>query len=189
MADMTVGRVSAATGGQAYNPAVAVISLNSPNGASGTGSNHQYNGMILLALVGRLNRPGSRSTICMCPSETRSEIFQPILRFNNNKRARFSSCDRFGVPVDSTSEIDDLYNATQSTASVTKLDPRFILAVVMQESGGCVRTPTTNYRVHNPGSIQDHNGAGTCNDARVVKKPMRYISNQSDGLRRLARLP
>jgi hypothetical protein len=39
---------------------------------------------------------------------------------------------------------------------------------MMQESNGCVRAPTTNYGVRNPGLMQSHNGAGTCNDASVV---------------------
>ena len=33
----------------------------------------------------------------------------------------------------------------------------------MQESGGCVRAPTSNYGVRNPGLMQDHNGDATCN--------------------------
>jgi len=33
----------------------------------------------------------------------------------------------------------------------------------MQESGGCVRAPTTNYGVRNLGLMQDHDGGGTCN--------------------------
>jgi hypothetical protein len=37
----------------------------------------------------------------------------------------------------------------------------------MQESNGCVRAPTTNYGVRNPGLMQSHNGAGTCNDGTV----------------------
>jgi hypothetical protein len=41
----------------------------------------------------------------------------------------------------------------------------------MQESGGCVRAPTTNYGVRNPGLLQTHNGAGTCNDGGKVQNP------------------
>ena len=47
------------------------------------------------------------------------------------------------------------------------MDHRFILAVIIQESGGCVRAPTTNYGVRNPGLMQDHNGAATCNENGV----------------------
>jgi hypothetical protein len=48
-------------------------------------------------------------------------------------------------------------------AKETKVDHRFILAIIMQESGGCVRVPTSNFGVRNPGLMQDHNGAATCN--------------------------
>jgi len=34
----------------------------------------------------------------------------------------------------------------------------------MQESGGCVRAPTSDYGVPNPGMMQDHNGTATCNN-------------------------
>ena len=81
------------------------------------------------------------------------------------------SCNQFGVPVDTASEVNYLYNAIKSAASATKLDHRFILAVVIQESGGCVRAPTANYDVHNPGLMQGRNGAGTCNDAGVAQNP------------------
>ena len=49
-------------------------------------------------------------------------------------------------------------------AKETLVDHRFILAVMMQESGGCVRAPTSNYGVFNPGMMQDHNGTATCNN-------------------------
>jgi hypothetical protein len=55
----------------------------------------------------------------------------------------------------------------QSVASSTGIDPRFIFAIILQESNGCVRAPTTNYGVRNPGLMQSHNGAGTCNEATV----------------------
>lgn len=34
---------------------------------------------------------------------------------------------------------------------------------MLQESSGCVRAPTSNYGVRNPGLMQSHNGGGTCN--------------------------
>ena len=83
--------------------------------------------------------------------------------FNNNKPAMFSSCGNNGWGAnDSGPEVGDIYNAIQSAATATKVDHRFILAVIMQESGGCVRVPTSNYGVRNPGLMQDHNGDGTC---------------------------
>ncbi|KAK5121806.1 hypothetical protein LTR85_004681 [Meristemomyces frigidus] len=73
------------------------------------------------------------------------------------------SCSQFSQPDNSDSENDDLKSAIQSVASTSGVDARFILAIVMQESKGCVRVWTTNYGVQNPGLMQDHDGAGTCN--------------------------
>lgn len=44
-------------------------------------------------------------------------------------------------------------------SATTGMDARFILAVVMQESGGDVHVRTTNNGVRNPGLMQSHNGA------------------------------
>ncbi|OKL55489.1 hypothetical protein UA08_09182 [Talaromyces atroroseus] len=65
---------------------------------------------------------------------------------------------------DSTTEIADIKTAIESVASASGVDERFILAIVMQESEGCVRVPTTNNGVVNPGLMQSHDGTGTCVD-------------------------
>jgi hypothetical protein len=76
--------------------------------------------------------------------------------FNNYKPTMFSSCSsQFGVADDSGPEIGQIWNAIQNAAGATKgeitviyeendsneqkVDHRFILAVIMQESSGCVR--------------------------------------------------
>lgn len=87
--------------------------------------------------------------------------------FNNNKGVMSASCAQFGVPNNSDDEINEISTAIQSVGASTGIDPRFILAIMMQESNGCVRAPTTNYGVRNPGLMQSHNGAGTCNDGSV----------------------
>lgn len=79
----------------------------------------------------------------------------------------FSSCDQYRTADDSGAEVGAIYNAIEAVAAQTFVDHRFILAVIMQESGGCVRAPVSNYGVRNPGLMQDHNGAGTCNDGGV----------------------
>lgn len=56
-------------------------------------------------------------------------------------------------------------------SSATGVDHRLILAVIMQESHGCVRVNTSNFGVRNPGLMQDHNGAATCNDNNFVQNP------------------
>lgn len=50
-------------------------------------------------------------------------------------------------------------DAVVGEASTTGMDARFILAVIMQESGGDVHVRTTNNGVRNPGLMQSHNGA------------------------------
>ena len=48
-------------------------------------------------------------------------------------------------------------------AKETGVDERFILAIVMQESKGCVRVQSTNNGVQNTGLMQSHDGTGSCN--------------------------
>ena len=77
------------------------------------------------------------------------------------------SCSQFTVPNDLQEEISSVYTAVQQISAQTGVDQRFILAIIMQESGGCVRVPTTNWGVRNPGIMQSHNGQGTCNEDSV----------------------
>jgi hypothetical protein len=61
--------------------------------------------------------------------------------------------------------------AITNVASKSGVDPRYIFAIIMQESNGCVRVDTTNGGVRNPGLMQSHNGAGSCNDNGEVQSP------------------
>ena len=63
---------------------------------------------------------------------------------------------------DSSTEIAAIESAIESVAASTYVDHRFILAIIMQESEGCVRVPTTNNGVVNPGLMQSHDGSSTC---------------------------
>lgn len=51
------------------------------------------------------------------------------------------SCEWNGWPGgnDSEEEIQNIYDAIQQVAAETNVDHRFILATVIQESGGCTR--------------------------------------------------
>ncbi|KAJ2976249.1 hypothetical protein NQ176_g5057 [Zarea fungicola] len=62
----------------------------------------------------------------------------------------------------SDDEISAINTAIQQVSGQSGVDARFILAIVMQESNGCVRVPTTNNGVRNPGLMQSHNGSGDC---------------------------
>lgn len=60
----------------------------------------------------------------------------------------------------------DLYNAIKQVAHETRVDHRFILAVVLQETKGCVRAKVTVSPdgIRNPGLLQSFKGTHTCND-------------------------
>ena len=69
-----------------------------------------------------------------------------------------ASCAAWGVPDNSDDEIATMKSTIQSIATTSSIDARFILAIIMQESSGCVRVITTQYSVFNPGLMQTHNG-------------------------------
>lgn len=62
----------------------------------------------------------------------------------------------------SPQETANLYTAITTVATATGVDPRFILAIIMEESHGCVRVGTTSMAVSNPGLMQSYEGKGTC---------------------------
>jgi hypothetical protein len=95
-------------------------------------------------------------------------------RFDLNAPTMRISCAQFGVPDNSDGEIEGIRRAINEVAASITLEPRFIFAVVMQESKGCVRAPTTFAAVSNPGLMQSHAGQGTCNSNGVVSVPCSY---------------
>ncbi|KAJ5970970.1 uncharacterized protein N7479_000888 [Penicillium vulpinum] len=68
-----------------------------------------------------------------------------------------ASCDN------SDDETSDINTSIKSIAGETGIDARFVLAIVMQESKGCVRVHSTNNGVQNTGLMQSHAGEGSCN--------------------------
>jgi hypothetical protein len=83
--------------------------------------------------------------------------------WNTNAPVMAQSCEWNGWGANnSPNEIAAINSAIQQVSGETGIDKRFILAIVMQESIGCVRAPTTNNGVRNPGLMQSHNGVGTC---------------------------
>ncbi|KAF2843011.1 carbohydrate-binding module family 50 protein [Patellaria atrata CBS 101060] len=87
--------------------------------------------------------------------------------FEQSRGMMRQSCSQFGVPNNSDGETNDIKDAINIVSSETGVDKRFILAIMMQESNGCVRAPTTSYSHRNPGLMQDHDGAATCNENGV----------------------
>lgn len=85
------------------------------------------------------------------------------------------SCNTiYSTPNLSPSETQSLYTAIQSVAHTTRVDHRFILAIIMQETKGCVRASTSispDGTVSNPGLMQDHEGTHSCNNDSKVQTP------------------
>ncbi|OAQ97211.1 hypothetical protein LLEC1_07758, partial [Akanthomyces lecanii] len=94
------------------------------------------------------------------PSETQWGTFNSMWAANQNVMSE--SCAGFGQANNSPSESADVKSAIESVAQSSGVDARFILAILMQESNGCVRAPTTNYGVTNPGLMQSHDGSSSC---------------------------
>jgi hypothetical protein len=69
-----------------------------------------------------------------------------------------------GVPQNSAEETANMKSAIKSVASQSGLDARFIFAIILQESNGCVRVKPTQNGNFNPGLMQDANGKHMCND-------------------------
>jgi hypothetical protein len=73
------------------------------------------------------------------------------------------SCEQFGVPANSRAEMSAIKAAIEDEAAETGLSATFIASIGLQESGLCVRAPTTRYSHANPGIYQTHAGEGSCN--------------------------
>jgi hypothetical protein len=71
----------------------------------------------------------------------------------------------------SEGEIGQIWNAIQSASYQSGLDHRFILAIMMQESNGCVRVHTTQNPGDNPGLMQSHAGEHSCNRQGNIQTP------------------
>lgn len=74
-------------------------------------------------------------------------------------------------PDNSEEEIGQIWNAIQAASYQSHVDHRFILAILMQESKGCVRVHTTNNGVTNNGLMQTHDGGFSCNNGGSLKAP------------------
>ncbi|EME86323.1 uncharacterized protein MYCFIDRAFT_101380, partial [Pseudocercospora fijiensis CIRAD86] len=88
--------------------------------------------------------------------------------FEVNQNLMSTSCKQWNVADNSAAEISDLKSSIETVAQSSGVDARFILAIMLQESNGCVRAPTTSYSVTNPGLMQSYQGIGTCNPGTAV---------------------
>ncbi|CAG8936108.1 unnamed protein product [Penicillium salamii] len=97
------------------------------------------------------------------PSMTQWKPFDTL--WGLNQILISASCDN------TEQETADIKDSIQSIAKETGVDERFILAIVMQESKGCVRVHSTNNGVQNTGLMQSHAGKGSCNDGTSKTSP------------------
>lgn len=83
-----------------------------------------------------------------------------------------SSCSSaFAQEDNSDNELANIRSAIEDISVSSGVHKSFILAIMMQESNGCVRAPTTTYSHANPGLFQSNQGEGTCNDGSSVQSP------------------
>ena len=138
--------------GEVVTGSAAVLTLNDNDGTQGSDTYTLYTG------------DGSS-----WPPTSSWQSFSTM--FDANTAIMSQSCTQWSQDNDSSQETDDIRQAIEDAASATHLDHRFILAIMMQESNGCVRVPTTGNGVTNPGLMQDHDGDGTCWNNGVGTNP------------------
>lgn len=116
------------------------------------------------------------------PSEDQWASFDDLWAANVDTMGK--SCTQFGQENNSQEEIAAIKSAIEDVAKQSGVASHFLLTFMMQESKGCVRAPTTNYGVNNPGLMQSFNGAHSCNpDGKgIVPCPADQIKGMiSDG--------
>lgn len=62
----------------------------------------------------------------------------------------------------SPTELADIKSAIPTASDFARVPPSLFLAMMMQESDGCVRVGSTAAAVTNPGLMQSNNGEGSC---------------------------
>jgi hypothetical protein len=113
---------------------------------------------------------GDGSTDAGWPSQNEWLSFDDL--WDANMKILKSSCSSAFSQIDnSDQELDDIKSSIEDVSSSTGVDKTFILAVMLQESNGCVRVQTTSYSHANPGLFQSHEGTGSCNDGSNVQNP------------------
>ncbi|KAM7183148.1 hypothetical protein V8F20_012728 [Naviculisporaceae sp. PSN 640] len=131
-------------------------------GNNGGGNNGGGNsgGAITCNNAARPSYRGDGSTGAGWPAESQWASFDNM--WNANLHNLGISCAWMGQANNSPTEIAQIRSAVLSISQQSGVDARFILAVIMQESNGCVRVHTTNNGHNNPGLMQDHNGQFSC---------------------------
>ncbi|OQE21253.1 hypothetical protein PENSTE_c012G06078 [Penicillium steckii] len=86
--------------------------------------------------------------------------------WDSNSDIMKTSCSSRGYGQDNTEdEMNAIKKAIHKISDESKVDARYIMAIMMQESGGCVRVKSTSNPYVNPGLMQSFQGKSSCNDA------------------------
>lgn len=113
---------------------------------------------------------GDGSSSAGWPSEDRWLSFDNLWEINQGIMK--SSCSNaFSQADNSDQELADIKSSIEDVAASTGVDKAFVFVIMMQESNGCSRAPTTSYSHANPGLFQSHQGEGSCNDGSNVQNP------------------
>jgi len=91
------------------------------------------------------------------PQQSQWISFEAMFEANRHIMEQSCGWNSWG-PNNSDHLINYIKKYIQMVARDSNVDHRAILAVIMQESNGCLRVPTTNNGVVNPGIMQSHNG-------------------------------
>ncbi|KAL8913026.1 MAG: hypothetical protein Q9171_002094 [Xanthocarpia ochracea] len=80
----------------------------------------------------------------------------------------------------SPQEIQWIKEAIETVSRSSRVDVRCILCIIVQESGGNPRVPTTNNGVRNPGLMQSHNGV-EFNPAKPRESILQMVRDGTEG--------
>ncbi|KAM3414515.1 hypothetical protein BST61_g9674 [Cercospora zeina] len=122
------------------------------------------------------NIPGARSFVPYSgppsnyPDPNRWSTWEPL--WNQNLRLMRLH--------DTEAEIALIRSSIITVSSESDVPRRVILCIIMQETGGNVRAPTTNNGVRNPGLMQSHNGV-TFNPADPAGSILQMIRDGTSG--------
>ncbi|KAH0135145.1 carbohydrate-binding module family 50 protein, partial [Aureobasidium melanogenum] len=149
----------------ATSPAASTATIATQTSASGSSSSSTS-----VASTAYRMYTGNGTVAAGWPAQSQWMDFDDM--FTANIPIMQQSCANNGWGANnSPTEIADIKAAITKVSAASGVDPRFILAIVMQESNGCVRVVTTSWSVANPGLMQDHAGSGTCNSGGVIQDP------------------
>ena len=97
----------------------------------------------------------------------------------------YNACSNLGLntPNDNLTQLQQIYAGIQQVALASLVDHRFILAVVVQESLGCLYVGSTTSQgvaVPNPGIMQSHNGT-SYNESDSANSIVKMLQDGTQG--------